>query len=708
MSKVTIGDIADALGVRKSSAEQRARRGGWTFEAAAVRGGRQHLYPVNQLPRDVRDAVLRHTLKADSRTIPALDEPAPLPAPVDQREEDLKDWQRETMLARLALLQEVERLMRATGKMAAIGALVAAAGAGQLTPALAAAAAKANARRGEARGLSAATVRRWFDAYNEAGRRPIVLAPAPSAAEKTLPPSWLADFLDVWAVPSKPSIARATRELARLRPDLQLPPERTIQDHIARLPVVERNRGRLGPRALRQLKLFVRRDVSELWPTAVYSTDGHTDHRFVAHPITGKPFRPEITSTIDVFSRRIVGWSVALAEATWGTVDALRHAFTTSGVPDIWYVDRGAGFNNETLDDPLTGLLARFDVQKERSLPYRSQARGVIERFHRTWIDAARLSPDYAGVDMDVEARKRRDKAIVAEIEATGRSQLVEWSDFILLCEREVAEYNSRPHSELPRRRDTDSGRYLHLSPDQIWQQWLAAGGRPDLVAEGEVEGLFRPQVRRTTRRGEIQLFTNRYFALELEEFSETEILVAYDIHDASRVWAFTLQQQLICEATYHGNTVSYFPRSVVEQAHERRVDNQVRRAQARVTAAEANRGVPMIEAAALPPRLNPIIVGPEIVAELGPAPANANAHTSINNPIVSIWAPTPPKAGDDIGLVKWIAADPSRLNAGDALYLRDRIRNSQTFQLRLEVEGIDHAAISALCRDLLTREASA
>ncbi len=702
MSKVTIGQIAEALGITKRSAERRAIAEGWTYEIAQGRGA-PRLYVMTNVSVPVRDAVLRHTLKADSRTIPILSEPAPLPAPIEAREADLKDWQREIMLARLALVQEVERLARAAGKMAAINALVSAEAAGELAPAIARAAAKANARKGESRRLSASTLRRWLDAFDASGRRPIVLAPAPSAAEKPLPPAWMADFLDVWAIPSKPSIARAARELQKLRPDIALPPERTIQQHIAKLPVVERNRGRMGPRELRQLKAFVRRDISDLWPTAVYVTDGHTHHEFIAHPQTGKPFRPEITATIDVFTRRITGWSVALAEATWGTLGALRHSFTTSGVPAIWYVDRGSGFNNDVIDDPLTGLLARFDVKKENSLPYRSQARGVIERFHRTWIEAARLSANYAGTDMDPEARKRREKAIKGEIEAVGRSNLlVEWPAFVEWCERQVAEYNARPHSELPRYRDAN-GKLVHLSPDAVWNRCLAEGWRPDLVDENEVDALFRPQIRRQTRRGELQLFTNRYFAIELEEFHEQDVLVSYDIHDASKVWVFTTSQQLICEATFHGNSVSYFPVSVLEQAHENRVNNQVKRAEKRVIAAEENRGVPIIDARPRPAKslLNPIIVGAASELELVPTvPANAG--------ISAVPAISAPKAGDDVALAKWVVADPSRLTASDAAYLRDRIRNSSPFRLRLEVDGIDHATVAALCRDVLSKEASA
>lgn len=243
------------------------------------------------------------------------------------------------------------------------------------------------------------------------------------------------------------------------------------------MPAIERMRGRMGPRALRQLKAFVRRDVADLWPTAVYVTDGHTHHAQVQHPLTGKQFRPEITATIDVVTRRLVGWSTALAENTWGTIDALRHAFTTSGVPDIWYVDNGSGFNNVVFDDALTGLLSRFDVEKHNRLPYRSQAGGVIERFHKVWIEEARLLPSYVGVDMDPEARKRVDTIVATDIETRGSSRLLQsWPDFVAWMDEQVVDYNNRPHSALPKIVD-GTGKRRNMSPNEAWDWHLPATG---------------------------------------------------------------------------------------------------------------------------------------------------------------------------------------------------------------------------------------
>ena len=115
------------------------------------------------------------------------------------------------------------------------------------------------------------------------------------------------------------------------------------------------NKGRLGSRELKKFKAYISRDTSNLWPTAVYTADGHTFDAEVQNPLTGKPFRPEITTVIDVYTRKVVGWSVDLSERTNSVYMALVRSIITHGIPAIWYVDNGKGFNNSCFDDNLVG-----------------------------------------------------------------------------------------------------------------------------------------------------------------------------------------------------------------------------------------------------------------------------------------------------------------------------------------------------------------
>ncbi len=695
--RVTIGQIAEATSVTGRSANRRADRECWPYIVGAGKGA-PRLYAPGDLPTDVRDALVAHALAVRPEPATALVPVAPAPVPAVhpshpvQALADLKGWQSDIMNARLALVREVDRLSRLGGKMRAIASIVEAGNAGRLAPDLQSAVTRANAKQGNRSPLSVTTLRRWVDDFHAAEGNAGSLAPAPSPREQHLPPEWLADFLDFYARPGKPSVVIAAKECAKKRPDVALPPIRTIQHHVAKMPAIERARGRMGPRALRQLKAFVRRDVADLWPTAVYVTDGHTHHAQVQHPLTGKQFRPEITATIDVVTRRLVGWSTALAENTWGTIDALRHAFTTSGVPDIWYVDNGSGFNNVVFDDALTGLLSRFDVEKHNRLPYRSQAGGVIERFHKVWIEEARLLPSYVGVDMDPEARKRVDTIVATDIETRGSSRLLQsWPDFVAWMDEQVVDYNNRPHSALQKIVD-GTGKRRNMSPNEAWDWWIAQGWGPDVVEADDAD--FRPQEKRRVLRAEIQLFTNRYFAIELEEFHECDVLVAYDIHDASKVWVSTLDRRFIAVATYFGNSVSFFPRSVAEQAHEKRVENRLKRNERKreAIAEEGRSPVLMLAASSPEPIVATIDVVPvvlEVVADNTPVSADPERR---------------PNFADDVDMARWLMARPDRITPHDAGHLMERLRAS-IFRLRLEADGLDPVALRALLKPLMPLE---
>lgn len=569
------------LPTTKAGVIGRAQKNAWQKRRRAGRGGGWE-YHVSALPPAAREALAERMMAVDA-TVPAVREAAAVPAarraPLEDAE--LKDWQRRAMEGRLALLAEVERLVPMMGLMAARELVARLADEGRLQAHLQEMVAAANARGGKAgtRTLTVASLRRW-DATKRAGGM-LALAPRPTVPERTVPPTWMAAFGRYYFRPQKPSAA-SCYELAQ-RDGIALPSLRTVQQEIKKLPATIRHRGRVGPRQMKAFKAYVVRDASDLWPTAVYTSDGHTFDAEVAHPLTGKAFRPEITSIIDVYTRRIVGWSISLAEAALSTADALRHAVMTSGVPDIFYVDNGKGFNNAIVE----GLLARLGTTKTNSIAYNSQARGVIERLHQSvWVRAAKLLPTYMGAAMDDEARQRAYKRTRADLEEVGTSRLLmSWADFLGLCSEQVALYNARPHSALPKMRDPETGKLRHQSPDEVWMGCRADGWEPDRITGPESDDLFRPQITRQVRRAMISLFSNSYFAPELEPYHGEDVLVGYDVHDANQVWVRDLDQRLICVAQFEGNRRGYYAKSYAEQTHERRISGQLNRAENKVRA---------------------------------------------------------------------------------------------------------------------------
>jgi putative transposase len=595
-----------------------ATREDWECRSRAGRGGGFE-YHIASLPSAAQKAIARSLAKTARAALPA---PADLPDVAD-----LKNYQRTRMDARAALLNHLDSMMRVGGisQGKAVDALVAAAARGELPPELQKLVPIANARSNAKRTFSRPTVYNWLNDRSKAGGKAIGLAPA--AAPAAAIPSWAPTFMRLNGRPSKPNMSEV---LDYLWPEGEEKPSYDqVRRFMKKVDAIGRNAGRMGPRALKTMQAYIVRDTSNLWPGAVFIGDGHTWKAEVAHPSHGRPFRPEITSILDVYTRRWVGWSAALAENTWSVADALRHAVTTTTCCDIFYYDNGSGAKNSTWDDDLVGLAARLSITKFHSAPWSSQARGVIERFNSTVLHtAARALPTYVGQRMDPEARQKAYKITRKDIKQFGQSSiLIRWPDFKAFLDHCQNDYNGRPHSALPKRFDPATGKRRHMSPDEMWAMSVAEGWRPSPIPDDEANDLFRPVELRKVQRGVVLLFGNEYSADALEHLHGEKVQVAYDIHDASRVRIRLLDGRLVCDAGWNANHRDYMPVSFVERAREKRVEGKLARLDAHRETALAERSPAALVEYRRAPEAAPI--SPEEQARLDSLAAELSGHAA-------------------------------------------------------------------------------
>ncbi len=697
-----------------------ARRDGWLSRPREGRGGGRE-YLIANLPKPLREGILKAIAEGVPAVCNALSAPLPvvIPSPPVSvpAATALHSDQRRSLEARAAILAEIDRMAAATSWRKAAEALAAAAKNGTLRPDLAALAPAANHKsglikrgKGGARDtLSLRTLYRWAEA-RAAMENSGAAALAPKWPTKPiLVQPWAAALLILYRQPQKPSLAWCLEEMPKRYPDVPVPSYDQARRFVKSLSPIERNRGRMGPLAMKALKSYVARDTGLLWPTAVYSADGHTLDAEVQHPIHGRPFRPEVTAVIDVKTRKIVGWSAALSENTWGVLDALRHACCTHGIPCIWYVDFGKGFNNKVMggervadkradeqadDEATTGFLGRLGITKMNSIARNSQARGAMERVQGSvWVRASKGLATYMGAPMDKEARQKAFKETRAAVKnGVSSPLLMSWPAFIEWASGVVADYNARPHTSLPKVRDAETGKNRHQTPAEAWEAGVtAAGVEIDIPGPAEAEDSFRPMVKRAPRRGLVELFGNQYHNRALEHV-DGEVMVAYDIRDAEWVWCRDRQGRLICKARWDGNKRDYFPKSVLEQANERKVATAVKRLEGHIETAQAALGPRVIDHVAepLPPEamieadvLYARIADPDPAPALPPPDADPNAR---------------PKFGDDLSWARWLTAHPDAATDMDREALASELRRSD-FRLFLELEGVDVAALMSIAR---------
>jgi putative transposase len=541
------------------------------------------------MPKATQDAIIAAELTEQGATLPAVAQTS-APAIVQHEPAVSRDLsrltsaQRDTALARLAFVREVERMSAVTGKESAIRHLVQASRSGNLAERLAQLIPVANAKYGEGRGLSRRRLYEWCALYAEGGE----LALAPRAPEKNMGvPAWAPLFLSYYQRPQNPSLAEAHRDFARVweaEQPSRAPSIDAVRRFLAKIAKPDLEAGRKTGNALLHLKPHMKRKTEKLLPGDVYTADGTTFDAEIAHPDTGRPFKPEVVLIVDVATRRCVGVSVALAESAAATLDALRMACLFGGIPAMFYTDNGPGYTAYVLTGTGVGMLSRLGIQIANAIPGRPQGKGLMERAVKTiCVPASKQLATCTHADMDEDAAHKVFKITRAQLKKHGRSALLPtFETFKKVLLARVEEYNSTPHKALPKIVDANTGKRRNMSPDDYWHQCLGRVFEPVPVPADMVDDLFMPGTTRKVANGMVRLWNRDYFAPELAPLHGEIVQVRYDVWDSTYVTVWTEAGEKICTARLDANAMDYFPISRIEEARANRERAQLKRLEAK------------------------------------------------------------------------------------------------------------------------------
>jgi putative transposase len=351
-----------------------------------------------------------------------------------------------------------------------------------------------------------------------------------------------------------------------------------VRGYLTKLPA---NIGRMSPARIGaslyklQQKVWFRRCIDNALPGDIYAADGYRADIYLAHPVTGGIWRPELTVAMDVASRHIVHVRADEHEGTYAVQNMWAEAFTRWGhVPLQLYVDNGSGHSNHLMCDDVSGFYSRAGVQYTIfATPGNPHGKGWIERFFRTMKDDF-LRVQWAQFCCADEQADEVLNRLTREVKA-GRVQLPSLAQFMDSLNDWLDRYHSRP---VPGRAD-------RLSKAELWAQLQAVPPPATLQVLKH-----RSEPRKVTRASLTQ-GGRTYTHPSLHQWNGQSLLLEYSLTDDSVAIVRTLEGRFVCDA-HLVQKKQQFSDSRMDELRKGRERQQIKRKEAAIAEDKARAGL--------------------------------------------------------------------------------------------------------------------
>ncbi|MBI5919000.1 MAG: transposase [Nitrosomonadales bacterium] len=385
---------------------------------------------------------------------------------------------------------------------------------------------------------------------------------------------WWGPALEYYNNPGKPDMSAVHRRLVEV--DGFAVTYDQVRGYLTGVPAMfgRNSPARIGKNLYRLTeKAYIRRSTENALPGDVYVADGYRADVYLAHPVTGDIWRPELTVALDMRSRICVGWRADEHEGTYAVQNMWAECFARWGhVPPFIYVDNGSGYKNKLMSDDLTGFYARAGVQQIiHAIPGNPHGKGWVERFFRIVKDdflKLWMPQFYCGTDMADEVLNKT----VSEIKA-GRLALPTLAQFTEAFNAWLLRYAHRPHPE-------DKS----ITRASLWSQLVP------IPPHAGVTELKRQAVTLTVRRAVIKHGKREYMHPDLHAFNGQRVLLEYDLMDNAVAVIRTLDGRWICDAHLIAAIDAIAP-SRMDDKRVARADDAIKRLEQKIDEQKARAG---------------------------------------------------------------------------------------------------------------------
>jgi putative transposase len=450
-------------------------------------------------------------------------------------------------------------------------------------------------------GLAEGTLKRWLSDYQRSGINGLLPKHTGRVRQQY---GWEAQAIALYNHGSNRSYAAVAKEL-RYEYDFESASESRVKRYLKALPARLGSQGiaRVGPHLHKlTMQKYQARHLDNLRAGDSYVGDGHTIDCYVAHPNTGKLWRPELSFFLDLKSRLPVGWWLGESENVVDTLRALGHAIARfDHVMPMLYLDHGAGYRAKMMSAEGVGFASQMGIDIMAAIPGNPHGKGWVEAFFRRVRDEHDKffagGDTYCGDDMADEYNRR----ISADVKS-GKRKLPNFYDY----KASLAKYLERVSHEAW---EVLEGQ----TPAQVWAQSFVR-----IPAVFGIAELIRPMDEATVARQMVTLHKRTYYHGGLIDYQGQRVRVRYDLHDDTRVWICDSENRLICVAELT-HKVAAIPTSRIEEARQTAEKKAVERKQYQIDEIKARNRDPITAESQLSEM--PVIVD-GAAAELLPAAA--------------------------------------------------------------------------------------
>lgn len=603
----------------------RANKEAWASRQVPGKGGKGGMrteYAVSSLPKDVQVAILN--LHAAPLPAPTEITPAPaLPVPVNAISlSELPESYRECNEARARIVDFVRKYPGSTA--AAISYLNANRVMGTLPNGMEWAFSHAwNKPRGNA--LTLDTLNKWISIRKSRGS----YAPAKIQKDNNIKP-WHALAVELRKRPQGSSIKWLHAQLENNWNAAwgELPGYHAVRRFFDKFSSLDQIKGRWTGSQLRSKKFYQHRSREGLVPAQEVHGDGWNTHFTAPHPATGEFVTYEVWHFHDVATRYVTAPGIGLTEKYEVIAKGVENFILEFGVPLIVQTDstKVVKDSDRFTKHPILSLEERigFTIVHPKEVG-NSQANGICENFNISYLDkrAKELATYQNPKSMDELSFKRVKKITADMVKAASKGDLAlrdqlkreavrmgkglvfdSCQEAIEWIQRAVAEFNDKPHRELPKVRCPHSGKMRHQTPREALAEFREKGWEPVLLGDTQeahelaLADAFRPRAIVKVTRETVSPYGGMRFRNKdvLGHWNDKHVVVTYDIHEWKSVRVADLNGEFICMAEYVEAT-GYRAVTAYEDAEAKRAKSRIRLREKQIDQIKARTPGALIEA---------------------------------------------------------------------------------------------------------------